>query len=1447
MFTRFGTSLLGRCFLILVLLVMEMGVMPAQTVFAATITVINTNDSGPGSLRQAIADAGTGDVITFDPSLAGATITLATDIFVTFDGVNEKRFTIDGSGLSPQVTISGGDVAHLEFSSYTEVTLSDLTITHGYGAGIQSNGKLTIINSTLKENNSHGAIVNGGALTLKNSTITQNQSPNGDGGGILFEGNQSSQIINSTITQNSALSDGGGISIQGNAFVEIYNSTFAGNSSSVGAEIEMHGTSGLSLTNTIFVCTPENMDCYQYSNNIGLTNSILGVGTLYDYGLAALADNGGPTQTMALLPGSPLINAGNDASCETVDQRGVARPKGSHCDIGAYEYEDLTPPTVLSIVCADPNPTSASTLSFTVTFSESVINVGTEDFSLATSGVSGAAIANVSGSGASYTVTVNTGSGNGTVHLDLVDDDSIKDLANLPLGGAGTGNGNYTGGESYDILWITISGNAGVAGAMLSYTDGSSKTATADGSGNYSFTVSYDWLGTVTPSKAGYTFSPASRTYSNVTADQLSQNYTASPIFYTISGNADVAGAVLSYTDGSSKTATADGSGNYSFTVSYNWSGTVTPSKTGYTFSPAARIYSNLLSSQTTENYTATAITYIISGNAGVAGAILSYTDGSPKTAEADGSGSYSFSVSYDWSGTVTPSKTGYTFSPVNKIYSHVLADQAAQDYTATPITFTISGNAGVAGATLSYTDGSSKTATADGSGNYSFSVSYNWSGAVTPSKAGYTFSPVYKTYINVLVNQTLQNYTAIPVTYTIYGNAGVGGTTLSYTDGSSKTATADSGGNYSFTVSYNWSGIVIPSKAGYTFVPASKTYTNVVSNQSDQNYAAYPPPSAQFDAWPLSLNTGATVEFHLVNTSNLTICSWDYGDGSTAGTSCSPYHSHTYTIPGFYTVSLSVTGPGGSNSLTRTRYITVYPTLVVSKTGNGTGTITSNPVGINCGSNCSANFNYQAVVTLTAVPAPDSTFVGWNGGGCSGTDSCTMNVQTATTVTAHFEKIVAICPSITEWKGEYWVNSSLSGTPVLCRNDASLEFDWGYDSPDPSILPDNFSAQWTRTINLSGGSYLFHIDHDDGTRLYVDNMVTPVMDKWGTCCVVDTSSPITLSEGDHVIRMDYYEGGGAANAGLWWEKVSPDVISITRADSDPTSASSIHFNVSFSENVTNVDVADFSLTTTGVTGASVTGVAGSGAARTVTVKTGSGNGTIRLNVADNDSILNGGAFPLGGVGSGNGDFTSGETYTVRKNPTFIDVPTSHPYYQDIEILYANQMTSGCQTIPLKFCPDQIINRGQAAAFMLRGNFGPSYVPPTPTHFFKDDWSKGTWAEGWAEGMRNEGFSAGCLANPPKYCPWDQIPREQAVIFALKLKYGKFYTPPPATGTVFADMTNPSFYATSWAEQAYKEGIIPNCGMSGGKPKICPKDLVSRGLAAYMIVRAKNLSMPGSP
>src|SRR5262249_31183522 len=90
------------------------------------------------------------------------------------------------------------------------------------------------------------------------------------------------------------------------------------------------------------------------------------------------------------------------------------------------------------------------------------------------------------------------------------------------------------------------------------------------------------------------------------------------------------------------------------------------------------------------------------------------------------------------------------------------------------------------------------------------------------------------------------------------------------------------------------------------------------------------------------------------------------------------------------------------------------------------------------------------------------------------------------------------------------------------------------------------------------------------------------------------------------------------------------------------------------SESVTGVDAGDFALTTTGsISGAAVTLVSGSGATRTVTVSTGSNDGTIRLDVSDNDSIVDAANNPLGGTGVGNSNFTSGEVYTVDKvNPT---------------------------------------------------------------------------------------------------------------------------------------------------------------------------------------------------
>ena len=154
------------------------------------------------------------------------------------------------------------------------------------------------------------------------------------------------------------------------------------------------------------------------------------------------------------------------------------------------------------------------------------------------------------------------------------------------------------------------------------------------------------------------------------------------------------------------------------------------------------------------------------------------------------------------------------------------------------------------------------------------------------------------------------------------------------------------------------------------------------------------------------------------------------------------------------------------------------------------------------------------------------------------------------------------------------------------------------------------------------------------------------------------------------------------------------------------------------------------------------------------------------------------------------------------------------------------------------------MNRAQAAVFMLRGNFGSSYVPVTPTHFFQDSWTNVGWAEGWSESMFLEGLSGGCSTSPLLFCPEEQLTNVQAAVFGLRLKYGTTYLPPAASGTVFADMGNANYWGTAWAEKAFADGLIPACGTSGGKPMFCPTNLVSRGFGASIIVKAKGLTMP---
>ncbi|HSB00776.1 MAG TPA: choice-of-anchor Q domain-containing protein, partial [Anaerolineales bacterium] len=246
------------------------------------------------------------------------------------------------------------------------------------GGAVHALGTTTISNSQFTNNaatQNGGAIVNGGNMTLSTDTFSGNSAAN-NGGAVFNTGGL--ELTNSSFVNNRATNFGGGIFV--GLDLQMTNNTFASNSASHGGGIYFDSSSpllvstftnntiagstgdglyvnrgSLQLLNNILADSLSGFDCYSLGtltatdnvieNNAASPNTCMGLTIKGDPKLGVLADNGGPTQTMALLPGSPAIDAGDAASCPATDQRGISRPQGGGCDIGAFEYVALTTPT----------------------------------------------------------------------------------------------------------------------------------------------------------------------------------------------------------------------------------------------------------------------------------------------------------------------------------------------------------------------------------------------------------------------------------------------------------------------------------------------------------------------------------------------------------------------------------------------------------------------------------------------------------------------------------------------------------------------------------------------------------------------------------------------------------------------------------------------------------------------------------------------------------------------------------------------------------------------------------------------------------------------------------------------------------------------------------------------------------------------------------------------
>lgn len=244
---------------------------------------------------------------------------------------------------------SGGGIVNFGTATLSNSTISGNSV--GFiGGGIDNGGTMQIASTSVKGNTSYevGGIFNTGNMQISDSTISSN-SP----GGIWNRGEM--QIVNTTLSGNSTAYDGGAIASDGT--MQIAHSTISGNSARIGGGISNVGSA--TLENTI-------LDAGATGVNISGTIASLGYNLSSDDGggfltapgdqintdpmLGPLQDNGGPTPTHALLPGSPAINAGdpNFTPPPDFDQRGPGFPRVvcGRIDIGAFEASDTTPPVI---------------------------------------------------------------------------------------------------------------------------------------------------------------------------------------------------------------------------------------------------------------------------------------------------------------------------------------------------------------------------------------------------------------------------------------------------------------------------------------------------------------------------------------------------------------------------------------------------------------------------------------------------------------------------------------------------------------------------------------------------------------------------------------------------------------------------------------------------------------------------------------------------------------------------------------------------------------------------------------------------------------------------------------------------------------------------------------------------------------------------------------------
>ena len=392
--------------------------------------------------------------------------------------------------------------------------------------------------------------------------------------------------------------------------------------------------------------------------------------------------------------------------------------------------------------------------------------------------------------------------------------------------------------QRYELSGRVTVGTNSCRGVTLTIAPSNTATSAADGS--YGFSGLLPGAYTITPSKSGYRFTPASRTVTISDHNIVSLDFSAELITYGISGRITEGDNPLENVSVSIQVeygygATSDADGYYHFTGLVPGPYSVSPYKSGYRFSATAIPVTITDHDVDNVNFSAELIRYNLSGIVTAGGeplgdVLLTLNSGETVLSAADGS--FQFVNLAPGQYTITPSLSGFQFSPASRAVALTYNNISHLDFSAELIRYNLSGRVTSGGEPVQgvlLTAGGGETATSAADGSYHFTGLLPGEYTLTPSKNGYRFTPEKQTIL--LTDQDLEavNFSAELLRYAINGSVTSGGEALegvymNITPGDYTTSAAD--GAFHFTGLLPGEYILTPSKRGYRFTPASQTIT---------------------------------------------------------------------------------------------------------------------------------------------------------------------------------------------------------------------------------------------------------------------------------------------------------------------------------------------------------------------------------------------------------------------------------------------------------------------------------------------------------------------------------------------------------------------------------------------------------------------------------------------